>query len=245
MREWLPTRDTRPELMDDLDLGGVEIEGALNGIEKVNRWLGGYLIVLKALKIYLKQTPHQLDRPLRIVDLGCGGGDTLRYLARYFRKFDSKVELIGVDANEHVLTYACRESENFSEITYKKAEALHVPDLPEGDIYLCSLFLHHFTDEEIISLLQQLLSLPSTQCILINDLHRNRMAFVLFQIWSRLFRISGMARHDGLLSIRKAFRRSDLESYLRACNCKDYHLKWRWAFRWQMLLFNSNHECTQ
>jgi hypothetical protein len=73
------TRATTPELMDDLALATEELRQNLDELETINTWLGGYRPVLAALARLRPSFP--LGRPLRLADLGSGGGDTLRHVA--------------------------------------------------------------------------------------------------------------------------------------------------------------------
>ncbi len=72
--------------------------------------------------------------------------------------------------------------------------------------------------------------------MLVNDLHRSELAYALFWVIS-LFFGNHVARNDGLVSIRKAFRRKDLEKYAKEVNGKS-SIKWRWAFRYQWIILN-------
>lgn len=233
----LKQRDHTPEWMDDLELSGTDLEGALKGIERVNRILGGHRVVASGLYDTVQQLTRKLDRPIRIVDLGCGGGDTLRYLAIRFKKASLDVELVGLDANPNVIEFAQKVSANYSNIHFHCCTLLEEPLQIEGDIFVCSLFLHHFSDKEIVALLEKLRTEMSPSLVLINDLHRHSLAYLLFQVWGPLFGLNRMAMHDGLLSIRKAFRRQDWVNYITACAYSDFKLRWRWAFRWQLLLY--------
>jgi SAM-dependent methyltransferase len=242
MFKWLSQRDLSPEIMDDLELGGTRMDYALDDIERVNRYLGGYRTLKKGLGTFAQELYRREKRPIRIVDLGCGGGDGLRYLARFFRNRKIPVELLGIDGNPHVLDYARRKSTPAADIRYREGKLPEVlPDL-SADIFVCSLFLHHFSDEEVVALLNGLQKECGPMLILVNDLHRHWLAFLLFQVWSRLTRMSQMARHDGLLSIRKAFCRGELLQIVKSCDGVDYSLRWCWAFRWQLLLYKTGHE---
>jgi len=242
MFNWLSKRDMSPEIMDDLALGGSQIGYALDDIERVNRYLGGYYPLKKGMKDFARDLYRQEKRPVRIVDLGCGGGDGLRYLARFFRNQGIPVELLGIDANPHVLDYARRKSAQVPEVQYLQGRLPEVLTGLSGDIFVCSLFLHHFPDEEVITLLHKIQRECSPLLILVNDLHRHWLAFLLFQFWSRLTRMSLMARKDGLLSIKKAFCRGELLQIVESCDGMQYHLRWCWAFRWQLLLYKPGYE---
>ena len=103
----------------------------------------------------------------------------------------------------------------------------------EYDIAIATLFMHHFSDAEITKLVSEIKQ-KSTIGVLINDLHRSEMAYALFWVIS-LFFGNRVARNDGLVSIRKAFRREDLEKYAQQIKGKST-INWRWAFRYQWII---------
>ena len=101
------------------------------------------------------------------------------------------------------------------------------------DVVLCTLFAHHFKDDELKQMLQGLL-LNARLGIVINDLHRHKIAYYLFKLIG-LFIRNRMVREDGLTSILRAFKRKDLEQLSTTLNAK-FSIKWKWAFRYQWIL---------
>ena len=97
----LTERASGPELMDDLTLATDALRQNLDELETINTWLGGYAPVLNALARLRPRFPA--GRPLRVADLGSGGGDTLRHVARWARKNGVTVQLTGIDANAFML----------------------------------------------------------------------------------------------------------------------------------------------
>lgn len=226
-------RSYEPEIMDDLEMEGEELASTLRQIAMVNSYLGGTNVVLAALKKMLRE--QKLDRPIKIIDLGCGGGEILRKIADWGRKKGIAFELIGIDANAFIVDYAAKHSEAYPEIQFKQLNVF-AEDFAnlEYDIVLCSLFLHHFTNEEIVDLLQKMRN-SARLGLVINDLQRSALAYRLFNFITRLLGASKMVRLDGLLSIRRAFRRADLELYMQKAQIKEYKIQWKWAFRYQVL----------
>jgi len=81
-----------PELMDG-NCSYDEFRSCLRSLEQVNRWLLGYRPTLA----WLKRLPHGLRDPVRIVDVGSGGGDLLRQIAGWARRRGIAVQLTGID----------------------------------------------------------------------------------------------------------------------------------------------------
>ena len=211
---------------------GRELRRTLDLLASINLWLGGNALTLDGIGKMLKSFPR--EKPVRIVDLGCGNGDMLRQLHRFGARSGYKFDLLGVDANPDSIAYAEELSENLSNVSFKAINIFSEEfEELEYDIAIATLFLHHFNDEEITNLVSEIKA-KSSIGVLINDLHRSEMAYVLFWLVSLFFR-NEVARNDGLVSIRKAFRRSDLEKYASRISGKS-SIHWRWAFRYQWII---------
>ena len=220
--------------MDDLTLATDALRQNLDELETINTWLGGYQPVLDALARLRGQFPA--GRPLRVADLGSGGGDTLRHVAHWARRNGVSVELTGIDANQFMLDYAAAKSQDFPEISYRQLDIFSAEFRSEPyDILTCSLFCHHFTDEELVPLLRQWQQ-QARVAVAINDLHRHWLAYHSIKWLTRLLGGSYLVQHDAPLSVARAFRRADWVRLLAAAGITQYELRWRWAFRWQVIL---------
>ncbi|MBO2009996.1 methyltransferase domain-containing protein [Hymenobacter negativus] len=230
----LTERASGPELMDDLTLASDALRQNLDELETINTWLGGYQPVLNALQRLRSHFPA--GRPLRVADLGSGGGDTLRHLARWARQKSVSVELTGVDANQFMLDYAAGKSAAYPEISYRKSDIFSPEFQAQSyDIVTCSLFCHHFTDDELVTLLRQWQQ-QAQVAVVINDLHRHWLAYHSIKWLTRLLGGSYLVRHDAPLSVARAFRRADWVALLARAGITQYELRWRWAFRWQLVI---------
>jgi SAM-dependent methyltransferase len=171
----LSTRATTPELMDDLGLATEELRQNLDELETINTWLGGYQPVLAALARLRARFPQ--GRPLRLADLGSGGGDTLRHISTWARRRGVGVELTGIDANAFMLSYASAKSAAYPEIGYQQVD-IFSPEFAAQhyDVLTASLFCHHFTDAELVQLLRGWQQQAGV-AVIINDLHRHPLAY--------------------------------------------------------------------
>ena len=230
----LTTRATTPELMDDLTLATAELRQNLDELETINTWLGGYQPVLHALARLRPRFPP--GRPLRLADLGSGGGDTLRHVARWARRQGAPVALTGIDANEFMLRYAAAKSAAYPEISYQQLD-IFSPEFAAQpyDVLTASLFCHHFTDAELVELLRRW-HRQAGLAVVINDLHRHPLAYHSIKLLTKLFGGSRLVRHDAPLSVARAFSRADWQRLLTQAGITRYELRWRWAFRWQVVL---------
>jgi 2-polyprenyl-3-methyl-5-hydroxy-6-metoxy-1,4-benzoquinol methylase len=230
------TRDS--EVMDDFELKGEELAKTLRDLDKVNKWLGGNQITLKGIKKIISKTSP--GKPVRIVDVGCGNGMMLRQVAEYGRKNNVNLELLGIDANPYAIEIAEGLAKDYPEI---KFEAINIFSTSfaekKYDIVLCTLTLHHFEDTKIEQLLKVFLE-SARLGIVINDLQRSRAAYYLFQAFCAVFIHNEIAREDGLTSILRGFRKSDLEKFSRKFKVKYQKIRWKWAFRYQWVIIKTS-----
>jgi 2-polyprenyl-3-methyl-5-hydroxy-6-metoxy-1,4-benzoquinol methylase len=226
-------RSTETEIMDDLSMKGEMLKQTLDQLAVINHRLGGNRITIKGVKELLKEA-----RPgtvVSIIDLGCGGGDMLRIVADYGRKNSLNFKLTGVDANEFTINYARELSADYPEISYMTMNVFDAAFQPRDfDIVLATLFLHHFTWEKIESLLK-LFASKMTTGIIINDLHRSNMAYVLFRMIS-MFISNRMTTRDGALSVLKGFKKHELINVSKKIPGTSSRVRWKWAFRYQWII---------
>lgn len=230
----LKERSDQFEIMDDMTMSGPELKRTLDLLASINLYLGGNALTLNGIQKMIE--PVSKENPIRIVDLGCGNGDMLRKLHEFGKRKGYHFELLGIDANPASVAYATELSEGMSNISFSTVN-IFSPEFREMeyDIAIATLFMHHFSDEEITGLISGIKE-KSRIGVLINDLHRSEMAYGLFWFIS-LFFGNHVARNDGLISIRKAFRREDLKKYAQQVKGES-SIKWRWAFRYQWIILN-------
>ena len=225
-------RTDKEELMDDFSIGGDLLRDTLNTLENINRWLGGNKVTLNGLKILLKN--HTKEEKITIIDIGCGHGDILRDVANFGRKAQFHFQLIGVDANPEAIKYAQELSIDFPEISFRTEDIFSENFKNQHfDIVLATLFLHHFKEDLLISFLKNTLQ-SSKIGIVVNDLHRNKLAYYLFMILS-IFIKNKMIIEDGITSVLRGFKRKDLENISTQINVKPF-IKWKWAFRYLWII---------
>jgi SAM-dependent methyltransferase len=227
-------RNDDPEIMDDFALEGDSLKLALDKIAQINQLLGGNRLTLKGVAKLLKK--ESVSSPITIVDVGCGNGDMLRKLADFGFKNNLNLQLIGVDANAFTVNYAVDLSRKYPNIKYR-CEDIFGQSFNElkFDIGLCTLTLHHFRNNEIFEFLD-IFNKNSKLGFVINDLHRNSVAYRLFQGLCFVFQMNEMSRKDGLTSILKGFKKDELIAFSENLRFKNYSIQWKWAFRYQWIV---------
>jgi 2-polyprenyl-3-methyl-5-hydroxy-6-metoxy-1,4-benzoquinol methylase len=228
----LKERSDQFEIMDDMTMSGPELKRTLDLLASINLYLGGNALTLNGIEKMMASVSK--EKPIRIVDLGCGNGDMLRKLHVFGKKMGYDLELLGIDANPASVAYASELSAGMENVSFSTVN-IFSPEFREMeyDIAIATLFMHHFSDEEITELISGIKK-KSSIGVLVNDLHRSELAYALFWVIS-LFFGNHVARNDGLISIRKSFRRKDLEKYAQEVKGKS-SIQWRWAFRYQWII---------
>jgi hypothetical protein len=106
------------------------------------------------------------------------------------------------------------------------------------DIVIGTLFYHHFTDEQLIAFFSHLKKQAGIG-FLINDIHRHSLAYYSIKLLTTIFSRSSMVKYDAPLSVLRAFSRKELSNILRSAGIESFTIKWKWAFRWQVIVFSN------
>lgn len=221
--------------MDDFSCSGEVLHQTLRELERINKLLGGDQISVHGLKQLIRRNQQE---KYDLVDLGCGGGDTLKLMDRWAQKRNHRVQFMGIDANANIIDYARANTSGNNNISFEALDIFSESFKGQQyDIAHCSLFAHHFTDDELIALLQQLTE-QARLGIIINDLHRHTISYYFTKWVIRTLSKSEMVRFDSVVSVARSFRRKELVNILNRANIKNYTLKWRWAFRWELIIYH-------
>ena len=177
------------EIMDDLTRPEQEFQAAYHELKVINEWLGG----IRAIERFLPQGSNLL-----MLDVAAGGCDVSEALLE--RK---SCRIVALDLNLRGLRLAQRA-------VPVGGDALRLPFRDTTfDVVMASLFFHHLSNDECVRVLAEMWRV-SRRRVLVNDLHRHRVAYFSFRLLSRLFSKSPMVRHDGPVSVRRALRPKEL-----------------------------------
>ncbi len=226
------SRSGAEEVMDDLNCKGEVVYQTLRELDVINQWLGGNAVTLSALK----KLWATVQQPVSIADLGCGSGEMLRIIAKLAQQQKRSVTLHGFDANPNITAYATSHSVDYSRIVFEATDVFDAGfQKQKFDIIIATLFTHHFTDQQLTDLFRSWKQ-QARLGIIVNDIHRHPLAYYSIKWLTQLFSKSAMVKYDAPLSVLRAFKKSELENILNAAGIKHYTLRWRWAFRWQLII---------
>ena len=228
----MKTRSASSEKLDNLSLNGEPLHKALKSLEWVNRWFGNHRSTVKAIiNVYNKE-----KKELRIIDLGCGGGDLIVCVAQSLRKIGAKFAITGIDGNNNTLKYAAEKCAGFPEVSFQQADILN-PDfkLEHCDVLMTSHFIYHFSEKELSVFINK--NLPGIKIAFIcSELERSRLAYFLFKLGSFFLPLSKLAKQDGLLAIKRSLTKKEWLSVLKQANISAFSLRKVLLFRLQLII---------
>lgn len=226
-------RSSSIEIMDDLNCSGEVLHQTLRELDSINHFLGGNTVTVQGLDDLLKKN---LNRSVHVIDIGCGSGEMLKQIAKHFRKTNPNSTFIGIDANKNIAQYAHHHVAEFPEVSIIAEDILGDNfRVKKFDIALATLFLHHFSSSQLIDIFKNLKH-QARIGIVINDLHRHWLAYYSIKLLTTLFSKSSMVKFDAPLSVLRGFTKKELFEILKQAGIETYSLKWKWAFRWQLII---------
>ena len=226
-------RSYQKEWMDDLEVDGEILKQTLTELRTINRFLGGNHVTTSGIQ---KLTSKNHQKSYSIADIGCGGGDMLKVLARWGKKMGLYAEFIGIDGNPHTIEAAKENLRDFPSVSLQHQNVFDPAFTQESvDIITCTLFTHHFTDEELIAMFRAFYTKANIG-IVINDLHRHPLAYHSISWLTRLFSKSPMVKNDAPLSVQRSFKKPELVRILREAGISNFEIRWFWAFRWRIVI---------
>jgi SAM-dependent methyltransferase len=208
--DWLLRRRVEAEEWLDQGIGTPEaVEQSLADLNRINRWLGGLRSLTYHLLPRLGRWPSEVPC---ILDLGAGGGAIAHRLARWGRVHRRPLRVLALDVRLPHLQWARRRLAGWPEIALVQGNAW-APPITEGsvDAVISSLFLHHFTPDDLRQLLPRWASLARRSMIM-SDLVRHPLPYWFMQATSPVFARSAITRHDAAVSLRRAYTPGELRT---------------------------------
>ncbi len=202
-------RSSTPERMDTDCTGYEDYRRCLRDLSRVNRMT---LTARPTLK-WLAQQGLRKGEHFSLLDVAFGYGDILRAIRRWSNRRELDAELVGVDLNPWAARAAGEATPEADRITYVTGDVFdYRPERPI-DFIVSAQFAHHLTDAELLRFIQWLES-TAVRGWLISDIERSRLAYYGFGALATVARWHHFVRSDGLISITRSFRRSELAAHL-------------------------------
>lgn len=220
----LAERADAEELMDDPALDAETYTAVLCDLARVN-----------TLTLARRPTLNFLSRTIgsrakfKLLDVGFGDGDMLRAIARWARARGVAAELVGIDLNPRSVAAARAATPPDLAIDYRAGDYADLAG--EGwDVVISSLVAHHMTRVELVRFLR-FMEREAAAGWLVNDLHRHALAYWGWPLLARLMRWHPIVRHDGRLSIARAYRRAEWPPLLAEAGVEGARVYRQFPFR--------------
>jgi len=221
----IPKREQQSELLDQ-EMGSMaDVRSNLIEMWRFNRYFGG----IEALTRHLYPLLRQGSQPLRVVDLGTGSGAMGALLAQWAKQNNRQLVICALDKSERNLSVAREKAIDDVHLMRADASALPFAEL-QVDYFISSLFLHHLSPEEVIGVLRETYH-RARRGIVMSDLVRSNLPLLAFRVIQPIFARHYLTRHDGPLSIRRAYTPHELRSLAQAAGLETArvyaHFPWR------------------
>jgi len=176
--------------------------------------------------------------PIRMIDVACGGGDAVLDAARWARRRGRRLELTAIDLSDVALAFGAARVRRAGldgpgvSIAWVRGDALDA--LPAGpfDLAFSSLFLHHLTDDEVVSLLAGMRD--RARHVRVEDLRRTRLGLALAWGTLRAVSRSRVAHVDGPRSVRAAWTRDELSELAAVAGLDACRIRRVWPQRLEL-----------
>jgi ubiquinone/menaquinone biosynthesis C-methylase UbiE len=185
-----------------------DLAATLGDLDRLNAWFGGHALSLARVRRVARALPR--ERTLCVLDVGGGDGAFARRVARWARRAGRAVRVIVLDADETTARLAAAACVDYPEIAVLTADARALP-LGAGwaDVVHAGLTLHHLEPDAAVPALRDMRRVCRGRLV-VNDLTRTPLTLGLVWLVTRLLPVHWMSRHDGPMSVRRAYAPREL-----------------------------------
>lgn len=229
-RFFVPPRIDHQEL---LDIGAGEpgdVQQSLDDLWRINRYLGG----IQPLTHHLFPRLLQSSETATLVDIGTGSGHILLQIAEWAADHQRDINMLGLDLAARHLDIARKTATSASKVSFLQADALQLPIKDQSvDYFISSLFLHHLSPAQIVTLLGQAFT-KVRKALIFSDLQRGWLPYIAFKCLQPIFARSYLTRHDGAVSVRRAYTPDEFLAFAHQAGLS--HARVFRHFPWRMTL---------
>lgn len=214
--------------MDDPAVDLATFKGCLRDLARVNVVTLAHRPTLAFLDRLHRAGRLDIGREVEIVDIGSGYGDSLARIEQWAHRSGVAVKLTGVDLNPWSAQVAVEAGQSAAQWVTADVFAYE----GDADIVVSSLFTHHLDDDDVARFLAWMEDRARLGWF-VNDLHRHPLPFHGFALLARLMRWHPFVRHDGPVSIARAFTVGDWRALIARAGLDgaDAQVRRRFPFR--------------
>lgn len=155
------------------------------------------------------------DGATTLLDIGSGGGDVARALARWAHRDGFDLRVTGIDPDPRAHAWA-RRRPPVAGVQFRRALSSELVAGGERfDLVISNHLLHHLDEEQLDGLLEDSARL-ARRAVVHSDIRRGRLAFALFSLLTWPLFPGTFIREDGLTSIRRSHTAAELRARVPA-----------------------------
>lgn len=204
-----------------------DLAASLADIERLNTRFGGHWLTVREVA---RQVAHA-DRVV-VLDVGGGRGDLALHLVAWARSTGRAIRVLVLDRDAATAALARRHCAGTPEITVLQADATALPLREAGvDVAVSVLTLHHLEPDAAAAMLAEM-RLAARRALIVNDLLRGAVSWLLVRLATALFARHPISRHDGPLSVRRAYSLDELGVLAGKARITNFHVeRYPWLAR--------------
>ena len=204
------------ELLDGSLDDPAALDGNLRDLARVNRFLGGVDLSLRALEGLAGRAADR-GATISLLDVGTGAADVPLALLDSWTRRGRRLTVTAVDERPEILDAARRVRPGLDAVeglTLAVADGLALPWPDDAfDVVHCSLLAHHLDEREAVALLREMRRV-ARRGVIVNDLARGRLAWAGAWLLAHLATRNRYSRNDGPLSVRRAYSLAEARAVL-------------------------------
>lgn len=205
----LSLRIDRPEIMDTEQVSECDMRKTLSFLQLTNNNFGGAKLILNHLKQWSSSWKH--GEAISILDIGTGGAEIPIAISKWGKQNGFKIKITAIDLVSEIIAIAKKNTAGYPDITVRQEDLFVLArNNQKFDYVIASLLLHHIPPAESINALHAFDKL-SKRGVIVSDLLRSRASYWAVTTLSYLCG-NHIVRHDGPLSVRRAFRLDELDA---------------------------------
>ena len=206
------------ELLDG-PLDSATLEGNLRDLSRFNRWLGGGALSWCALRSATAGV--SAEGPIALLDVGTGAADIPRDLLRRADGMALSLRVTATDVRPEVVASARARSAGVKGLVIELGR-VGVLDHPDDsfDVVHCSLLMHHLEPDLARQLLAEM-GRVARLSVIVNDLERAGRWWLSAWLMSHLLTGNRYTRHDAPLSVRRAYRATEVKQLAAAAGLRE------------------------
>ena len=228
-----PKRIYEEELLDAGEGTDEDVAKSLIDLRRINQFLGGRKVVLRAISSCLEGESSQ--QSVSLLDVGTGSADIPMAVAALCSQRGLERFIAAVDISERNLRVSRARLQVSSEIHLVQADSLRLPFASRSfDFVTASLFLHHFRDDDVVRLLADFGRI-ARRAVIVNDLVRNLVPYYFARITFPILTTSFLTRNDGPVSVLRAFTLEEMNDLARRAGLENLEVKRKFPYRLSLI----------